>query len=55
MQRRNIIQRLFLNNWKPKLICLVCAVVVWLLVNHLLVRGDSPEWDIDDIRISKPE
>lgn len=55
MQRRNIIRRLFLNNWKPKLICLVCAVVVWLLVNHLLVRGDSPEWDIDDIRISKPE
>ncbi len=34
---------------------LVCAVVVWLLVNHLLVRGNSPEWDIDDIRLANPE
>lgn len=55
MRRRNIIKALLIENWKPKLVCLVCAVVVWLLVNHLLVRGDSPEWDIDDIRFANPE
>ena len=49
------IRKLLIDNWKPKLMCLVCTVVVWLLVNHLLVRGDSPEWDIDDIRLANPE
>lgn len=55
MLRRNKIRKLLVDNWKPKLVCLVGAVVVWWLVNHLLVRGESPEWDIDDIRLANPE
>ena len=48
-------RKLVTANWQAKLICLAAAVVVWLMVNHLLVRGASPEWDIDDIRLSMPE
>lgn len=55
MRYRIPLKKLLLNNWKVKLICLACAVVVWLMVNHLLVRDDSPEWNVDDIRISLPE
>ncbi|MBR4107248.1 MAG: hypothetical protein IKK45_00990 [Akkermansia sp.] len=55
MMSKNRIKNIFIHNWKPKLICLVCAVAVWLMVNHLLVRGESPEWSIDDIRLSVPE
>ena len=43
------------TNWQAKLICLGAAVVVWFMVNHLLVRSSSPEWSIDDIRLSMPE
>lgn len=50
------LKKLLLNNWKVKLICLGCAVAVWLMVNHLLVRDEgSPVWDIDDIRVTLPE
>ncbi len=55
MRRRIRLRKLVTTNWQAKLICLAAAVVVWLMVNHLLVRGASPEWDIDDIRLSMPE
>lgn len=55
MIHRIQIRKLLFNNWKPKYLCLGCAVLVWLMVNHLLVRGDAPEWNIDDIRIVLPE
>ena len=55
MLHRIQLKKLLLNNWRPKLLSLICAVVVWLMVNHLLVRGDSAEWDIDDIRVVLPE
>ncbi len=55
MLHRIHLRKLLLNNWRPKLLCLICAVVVWLMVNHLLVRNDGAEWDIDDIRVVLPE
>ena len=55
MRRRIRLRKLVTINWQAKLICLAAAVVVWLMVNHLLVRGGSAEWNIDDIRLSMPE
>ena len=55
MSLKTQIKKLLIDNWKPKLICLVCAVVVWLTVHHLQVRSGNPEWSIDDIRVSIPE
>lgn len=55
MKHRIHLKKLLIDNWKPKYICLGCAVLVWLMVNHLLVRGEAPEWNIDDIRIVLPE
>lgn len=55
MRTRTRFQKLLATNWQAKLICLAAAVVVWLMVNHLLVRDASPEWNIDDIRLSTPE
>lgn len=46
-------QRLF-RNWKPKLICLLLAILVWGWVEYRYVQ-DSPEWDLDDVRLSVPE
>lgn len=48
------LKKLLTNDWKTKLLCLACAVVVWLMV-HSLIEGDSTGWDIHDIRISLPE
>ncbi|GEM_PF-1408160 len=55
MRRRIRFQKWLTTNWQAKLICLAAAVVVWFMVNHLLVRSTSPEWSIDDIRLSMPE
>lgn len=55
MRTRTRFQKLLTTNWQAKLICLAAAIVVWLMVNHLLVRYSSPEWSIDDIRLSMPE
>ena len=55
MRRRIRLRKLVTTNWQAKRICLAAAVVVWLTVNHLLVRGGSAEWNIDDIRLSMPE
>ena len=55
MKHRIQLRKLLFDNWKPKYICLGCAVLVWLMVNHLLVRGEAPEGNIDDIRIVLPE
>ena len=52
---KNDLKQLFLENWKPKLFCLLGAVFVWLAVDRLLVRGSETEWNIDDIRIVLPE
>lgn len=55
MKHRIHLRKLLIDNWKPKYICLLCAVLVWLMVDRLLVRGSTPEWDLDDIRIALPE
>lgn len=41
------------RNWKPKLITLGLAVVVWLIVSS--VNSENAEVDIDDTRIVIPE
>lgn len=41
------------RNWKPKLITLGLAVVVWLIVSS--VNSENAEADIDDTRIVIPE
>lgn len=55
MRHRIRLQKWLTTNWQAKLICLAAAIVVWLMVNHLLVRGSGSEWSIDDIRLSMPE
>lgn len=42
------------RNWKPKLITLGLAILVWGLVSYS--NSDKPdEWDEDDTRIVIPE
>ena len=55
MRHRIRLRKILTTNWQAKLICLAAAIVVWLMVNHLLVLGSSPEWSIDYIRLSMPE
>lgn len=42
------------RNWKPKLITLGLAIVVWVLVSYS-TDENSDEWDEDDTRIVIPE
>lgn len=42
------------RNWKPKLICLGLAILVWTLVSYSTTEN-SDEWDEDDTRIVIPE
>ena len=42
------------RNWKPKLICLGLAILVWTLVQYS-TTGDETQWDEDDTRIVIPE
>ena len=52
-EQRSLRSRLT-RNWKPKLICLFLAVLVWLWVEIRYVDG-SDEWGLDEIRLSIPE
>jgi len=49
-----VLTKSLLRNWKPKLICLLLAVLVWVWVEYRYVQ-DSPEWDLNDVRLSVPE
>ena len=43
-------------NWKPKLICLALATVIWLVVDRFFVQSSSDKvWNLDNIRLSLPE
>lgn len=43
-------------NWKPKLICLALAVVIWTVVECFFVQSATNKgWDLDRIRLSLPE
>lgn len=55
MIRKLRIRKMLTNNWRPKLISLLCAIFVWYVVDRLLVKGGESEWDTEDIRISLPE
>lgn len=52
-ERRSLRSRLT-ENWKPKLICLLLAVLVWVWVEFRYVESDD-EWGLDEIRLSIPE
>lgn len=44
----------FTRNWKPKLITLGLAVVIWAIVKYSMA-DDSTDWEEDDTRIVIPE
>ena len=43
------------KNWQPKLICLVLAILVWVVVDCFYVQDSNEEWDLNNIRVSIPE
>ncbi len=53
---RNKLRKLFISHWRPKLICLVLAILLWSWVEYFYVdtRSDD-EWDENDIRFTLPE
>lgn len=55
MQTSNTFRKMFIDNWKPKLVCLVVAVLVWLLVNRIVEQEETPVWEIDEVLTSQPE
>ena len=53
--QKKIVELLTLD-WKPKLICLIIAVVIWTWVETFYVQSDSDKrWDLDRIRLSLPD
>lgn len=42
------------RNWKPKLITLGLAIIVWAVVEYRSSEANS-EWDEEDIRIVVPD
>ena len=55
MQTTKTLRKLFIDNWKPKLVCLVVAVLVWLLINGSVEQEETPVWEIDEVLTSQPE
>lgn len=55
MQTTKTVRKLFIDNWKPKLVCLVVASLVWLLVNRIVQQEETPVWEIDEVLTSQPE
>lgn len=55
MQTSNTFRKMFIDNWKPKLVCLVVAALVWLLVNRIVEQEETPVWEIDEVLTSQPE
>ena len=49
MQTTKTLRKMFVDNWKPKLVCLVVAVLVWLLVNRIVEQEETPVWEIDEV------
>lgn len=54
MQIRKKIKQILTDNWMPKLVCLLAAVLVWLLVDHMVSRDEGPAWNMDDVLLTKP-
>lgn len=55
MQTPNKLQRLLIDNWRPKLICLVLAILVWGWVEYRYVSDEEEEWDLDDVKVAIPD
>lgn len=55
MQIRKKLQRTFVHNWKPKMACLLAAVLVWLLVYKLVKAGETPVWEVNEVLTTQPE
>ncbi len=58
MPLRDKLKRLFTNNWRPKYICLILAILLWFWVDHFYVRSETDaakEWDENAILFSLPE
>ncbi len=52
---QNKLRRLFVSHWRPKLICLVLAILLWSWVKHFYVEADNDVWDENDVRFTLPE
>ncbi len=53
---RNRLHKLFIVHWRPKLICLACAILLWTWVELVYVKGHGDdEWDEDDVRFTLPD
>ncbi len=55
MKLRERLRILVTTNRRPKLICLLLAIIVWMWVNYFYVQDENTVWDDDEIRISLPE
>lgn len=42
-------------NCLPKLVCLLLAIMVWMVVEYIYVRESNENWDLNDVRLSMPE
>ncbi len=50
------LHKIFVSNWRPKLICLAIAVLLWSWVEYFYADSHSgDEWDEDDVRFTLPE
>ncbi len=53
---QNRLRKLLVANWRPKLICLVLAILLWSWVEYFYADTHSDnEWDEDDVRFTLPE
>ena len=55
MQKRKLLKRTFIDNWQPKLVCLLLAVLVWFVMNKWSQSQDVPKQEINELLLSLPE
>ncbi len=55
MQIRKKIVNILTHNWKPKLVCLGIAILVWLGLNKLVDDEETPVWEVNEVLFSQPE
>lgn len=55
MQKRKLLKRTFIDNWQPKLICLLLAVLVWFAMYKWIRSEEAPTQDINELLLSLPE
>lgn len=55
MQIRKKIASILTHNWKPKLVCLGIAIVVWFCLNQLVKDEETPVWEVNEVLLSQPE